>query len=652
VLTSNLRLHSLGLALAVTGLLTACGGGGGGETPADIVPGQKAEPPTTGPNLFLLFPNPQKQADGTLETNTAAYTNAYYEAIDPNSERDTLTKYKQKNGFGSGTGQEITVIFGDQRDLGYGRRMTVRRNPDGTIAFFVENYLIQAGAGYQYSPANLEAAIVRDTKWLVGINAIEFTPGPNGGAPFPKFYNFIAGSEQRATFVDLDGRGGKAMPGPCISCHGGRGDALMPADATGKRKFNLVQNGVSLQRGDVQARLHPFEPDVFGFSTIAGFSRAEQEAKIKTINTWILCSYPLHGTSTAPEDQCRRPAGSSEWLAPQADLIKAAYGGSGLPRASWDDTYVPPGWETVGQSSLYREVVATSCRTCHSQRGTILQDDISFPTYAKFAAYSDRIKAHVIDRGNMPLAQIVYNAFYGNNRQESIGAFLTQQGMNVKDSSGATLKPGRPVADPGPSRVVKQGSSALSASNSLYATAYNWSIVSGPAGGATIASATSENTTFNATQNGTYVVRLTASSGSVQSTPVDITLVVDNAMAKAPTDIRFADIKAVLQSAEAGCTGSNCHSPGGTQSAPVFYTSYDRNGDGVQNSIDDDWFYAEVRGRVNFTEIAASPLLRKPSGNHHAGLLRPGFDTSAAPGQAARANFDLFQNWILNGAPK
>ncbi|MBL8513989.1 MAG: PKD domain-containing protein [Betaproteobacteria bacterium] len=252
----------------------------------------------------------------------------------------------------------------------------------------------------------------------------------------------------------------------------------------------------------------------------------------------------------------------------------------------------------------------------------------------------------------MPLAQIVYNAFYGNNRQESIGTFLTQQGINVKDTAGATLKPGRPIADPGPSRVVKQGASALSASNSLYATSYTWSIVSGPAGGATIASPTSENTTFNATQNGTYVVRLTAASGSVQSTPVDITIVVDNNLAKAPTDIRFADVKAVLQSSEAGCTNSNCHSSGGTQSAPVFYTNYDRNGDGVQNSVDEDWFYTEVRGRINFTDLSASPLLRKPSGKNHNGQLRPGFDNTALPGQSARANYDLFQNWILNGAPK
>jgi len=73
----------------------------------------------------------------------------------------------------------------------------------------------------------------------------------------------------------------------------------------------------------------------------------------------------------------------------------------------------------------------------------------------------------------------------------------------------------------------------------------------------------------------------------------------------------------------------------------------------------DLWFYTELRGRINFTEIVASPLLRKPSGNHHSGGQRNGFDTSLAPGQlvggqngAGRGSYDLFLNWMLNGAPQ
>ena len=116
----------------------------------------------------------------------------------------------------------------------------------------------------------------------------------------------------------------------------------------------------------------------------------------------------------------------------------------------------------------------------------------------------------------------------------------------------------------------------------------------------------------------------------------------------APNAVRFANVKAVLQG-----TCVQCHSPGGTlPSPPVYWSNVDRNGDGAVDATDELWLYNDVRGRINFTEIVASPLLRKPSGNHHGGLRQAGFDTSLAPGEAGRANYDLFVNWILAGAPQ
>ena len=635
---------------AIVMALAGCGGGGGGS-PADVRPGP--QPPAIAasePDKFLLFPNPQQQPDGSLQTNTQEYAEAYYRAIDPNDERDTLAKYKAKNGFETGTGSEVNVVFGDRRDLGYGRRMYARQNPDGSLAFYVENYLIQAGAAYEYTPLNLDAAIVRDPKWIVGINAIEFSPGPNGGAAFPKFYNFNPAGV-RQLFVDLDNRGPKAMPGPCIGCHGGRGDALTPPDATGKRRFNLVQNGVSQARGDVQARMHQFEPDTFDFSTTrAGFSRAEQEAAIKTINRMILCSYPLTAPSPHPEDACRRTVGGSEWEGTAAELIKSAYGGDGLPSPTFVDDHVPPSWEAAGQSTLYKEVIATSCRTCHAMRGTSAQSDVDFNSYEKFVGFADRIKAHVFDRGNMPLAFIVYDAFWDHpTRPGLLADFLQARGYTVRDSTGAILRPGRPIADPGPDRVAPPGAIALSAEGSLFSNGYAWTLVSGPPG-ATLEGATTARATLTASAAGTYLLRLVASNAAVQSAPAEVRVTVDPTLALAPSAIRFADIKAAMQ-ASGSCT--QCHSPTGTQPRPpVFYTNEDRNGDGtVGDATDDEWFYQEVRGRINFTDLAASPLLLKPSNNHHGGNLVQGFDTRQAPGDPARARYDLFLNWIVNGAP-
>jgi mono/diheme cytochrome c family protein/cytochrome c553 len=616
--------------------------------PRDSAP----DPVVTGPDGFLLFPNPQVQSDGTLQTNTAAYTNAYYAALDPLNERATLEGFKAKNGFGSGTGEEVTFVFGDVRDLGYGRRMNVRRNPNGSIAFFVENYLALPGAEYAYSPLNLDAAVVRDTRWLVGINAIEFGPGPNGGSAFPRWYNYQADTLQRATFVDLDGRGGKAMPGPCISCHGGRGDALTPADSTGKSLFNLVQNAPSGQRGDVTGRLHPFEADAFEFSSRPGFTRAEQEAAIKKVNQWILCTYPLPAPSTAPEDQCRRPATESEWQGTAAAFIKAAYGGDGLPSATFNDTFVPESWVVNGQTSLYRNVIAPACRTCHMMRGTGGNANIDFTDFNNFKAYADRVKYHVFERGNMPLAKIVYDAFWSTpSRPEALARFLESQGLSVRrDASGVVQRPGNPVAVVGPDRLLPLGATVLSASQSLYATGYNWTLVAGPAGGATLTGAATATPTFTASAEGTYTLRLVATNGTLQSAPATLTVVVKASLSPAPSAIRFADIKAVLQGGQ--CV--NCHSPtGALPRPPVFYTNTDRNADGIAgDATDDAWFYAEIRSRINFTDVVSSALLRKPSGNHHGGLLQTGFDTSVAPGNAARDNYDLFVNWIAAGAPR
>ena len=638
-------------AAAAVLVLAACGGGG---SPGDVHPGAETPVVPGEPNAFLLFPNPQVQPDGSLQTNTPAYAQAYYAAIDPNNTKDTLAKWKAANGFDTGTGTQVTAVFGDVRDLGFGRRITARQNVDGTLAFLTENYLVKTGTAYAFSPINLEAAIVRDPNALVYVAGIEFSPGPTGGASFAKFYNFNVTTGVRENTVDIDGRGDKAMPGPCIVCHGGRADALTPPDASGNRRFNLLQNAVSGNRGDVLGQLPPFEVSSFQFSTTPGYTRAEQEPLLKTMNRMVLCSYPLPAPSMFPEDACRLPASSGEWQGTAAALVKAAYGGDGLPNPAYVEPSAPASWATAGQTSLYETVVAPACRVCHQLRGTGRQSDIDFTTYEKFQSYTSRIFATVIDRGDMPLAKLVYDTFHASSGEAALADFLVGQGLPARDAGGAVLRPGRPIADPGPDRVVRQGATQLSASNSLFADTYAWSIVSGPDGtvppsGAMLTNANAAQPTFNAATDGTYVVSLVASNASARSAPKLLSLVVRNALTPDPSAIRFSDIKAALQDGNE-CQG--CHAPASPLHPPIAFTNYDRDGDGAITPTDDAWFYAEVRSRINFAEVAASALLQKPSGQHHFGGLGPGFDTRLAPGQPERAKYDLFLNWILNGAPQ
>jgi hypothetical protein len=632
-------------------LLAACGGGG---SPGDIHPGTSPGPAPGEPNAFLLFPNPQVQADGSLQTDSPAYAQAYYAAIDPTNAKDTLAKWKAANGFDTGTGTQVTAVFGDSRDLGFGRRMTGRQNADGTLAFLVENYLVKTGGAYSFSSLNLEAAIVRDPKSLVYVAGVEFSPGPAGRVGFAKFFNFDVATGARKDTVDLDGRGDKAMPGPCLTCHGGRADALTPPDASGRPRFNLLHNVVSATRGDVLGQLPPFEVGDLQFAQTPGYTRADQEPVLKAMNRMILCSYPLTAPSSAPEDACRRPAAAGEWQSTAASLIKAAYGGDGLPVATYSDPGVPPSWTAAGQSTLYTSALVPACRVCHMMRGTGMQSDIDFTTYEKFQPYAERTFATVVNRGDMPLALVPYNAFHASAGEDALASFLTAQGLPARDAGSVALRPGRPIADPGPDRAVRPGATHLSATASQFASAYAWAIVSGPNGTtpstATLTSASSAQPVFNAATDGTYVLSLVVGNGSALSAPATLTLVVSSALTPAPEAIRFADIKAVLQD---GFKCQGCHAPASPLPAPIWFTNEDRDGDGtVGSATDDAWYYAEVRSRINFADIATSELLRKPQGIHHRGGRGDGFDTSVAPGQPARAKYDLFLNWALNGAPQ
>jgi hypothetical protein len=694
--------------LMATLLLVSCGG----NNPGDVVTSAATTvTPTSGPDSFLIFPNPQKQPDGTLQTNTDAYATAYYAAIDPTNSRDTLDKWKAANGFGDPTtGTETTVVFGDVKDLGYGRRMTARKitsGPNaGTIAVMVENYLVSAAANYTYSSFNLDAAVVRDQRWHVGTNAIEFsasactssdplscataaaafTTSSGGPAKFAKFYTFDPTTGKRLLAANLDGRGNKAMPSICITCHGGRGDPLTPAagSPTGQPLFPWVGNSASQKRGDVQAHLQPLIVDSFGYSNTPGYTRADQEAKLKAINELVLSSYPIPAATAFPEDTNRRIANGNEWNGTAASIIKAAYGGDGLPNATFSVTsYVPAGWSS--QSTLYKNVVAPYCRTCHIQRGSNASgmDDLDFdhfctqtvpgvcdsapanPYNSYFYGYASRIKEHMLDRGNMPLAKIVYQRFWGSNDPDTLATFLqTAQAQAVRDSSGAVLKPGRPVADPGPDRTTASPVT-LSAANSLYATTYNWSV----SGGGTLSNPNSVSPTLTAANGSINVLTLVVGNGTVQSAPVQAIVTIDNTMGTVgylTATPHFSEIKAVLQG-PAGCSG--CHYPGG--GPPIFYADIsnndiDRNGDGSVNATDDKWFYAELRGRINFSDVAASSLLLKPSGHHHGGgyPLDPTLTTPCQPtgtwpscqpyatlGQYNAAAYNMFVNWILNGAP-
>jgi len=564
-------------------------------------------------------------------TNDASYAQAYYATIDPDGTRETLDEWKQANAFGTSFAGVTHVIFRDTKDLGYGRDMYFHSKLDGTYAFYVNNFVITDLPGVTYGPLNLAAAINQIERYHIGTNAIEYGPidadgdsnfdDVNGDGTFdeadyfPRFYNFSSTPPyERRDTVDLDGKGEKAMPVPCIVCHGGRADALLP-------------DGSFPRSGDTFSHLQPLDVGTFEYANASPWTRAEVEVGLKAINQAVYASYAAFD---AP------PLG--QWDSSMArEMLEGWYGGPGLP-GTFDDDYVPLDWQPdpsdgsppAGADDLYRDVLSTNCRTCHLLRGLVHQSDIDFTSWDKFIGFDARIEELVFDEGLMPLATLTYDNFHESGFMvEMLASFLPDFSHTAGD--GSLLLPGRPVAKVGPDRTSPAPVS-VSGAASVFADSFAWTLVSQPTGAvATLADADTVRPTLANAIDGAYVLALVVRNGPAVSTPDTIRITVDSGMSPAPQDLSFTThIAPVLVSA--GCT--SCHTDGGNPLPPVLYTA------GPNRDV-----YQSVRSLIDFDDPENSRLLLKPSGQHHAGGTPAGFDLAGN-----RANYDLFLNWILEGA--
>jgi hypothetical protein len=271
------------------------------------------------------------------------------------------------------------------------------------------------------------------------------------------------------------------------------------------------------------------------------------------------------------------------------------------------------------------------------------RSDIDFATFEKFKAYADpnrddRIRAHVIDRGNMPLAKIVFDAFYAAKRDETLATFLESQGFSVRDASGAVLKPGRPVADPGPDRVVRQGATRLFCEGKpvLHCVC----LVAGLGAERGDARRWEHSAADVQCELGWNLCAEPRHEQRVDAKPAQE---LDDRRRQQPQGraIRhpFRDIKSVMQE---GDTCTSCHKPGAPQRPPVFFSNEDRDEDNIAGTATTTPGSTPKFAADQLTDIVASPLLRKPSDNHHGGSFVLGFAATAAPGDPARQKYDLF----------
>jgi hypothetical protein len=441
-----------------------------------------------GPNIdhlrvSLTPPDPDKFLGIPLHSSHAIFqgsdadTQAYYKTLDPLDRKTTLDGWKQANDFTSCNAPTCThVVYFNDVDLGFGRSLFLKVASNGDVVSYLQNYALLSDAVLNRS---VLATVAMEFARPVDQNGQELTT-----PRFTKFYVFDA-QGNRINKIDLDGRGVKFVPGLCNSCHGGK---PKPADTVHNQYFD---------RGDTGARFIAWDLDTFRFH--ASLPRAAQEDEFKRLNQAVLLTSPPSATRI---------------------VIDGWYGGAGMPSATFDGSFVPPGWQQNGAEveNLYREVVAPSCRSCHNQRGSYnaaghpvldgpKEQTLEFNSFADFTRYAKEIESLVYEQGLMPLAKRTFDRFWRQGDQPRILDDVLFGGLAYQNppaevypgravfAFGALRRPGRPIARIAASRlgansfpyplffledVEDRKRIRLHGASSTFASQFSWSIESGP----------------------------------------------------------------------------------------------------------------------------------------------------------------------------
>ena len=668
-------LNKYVLVVLVSVLLVGCRGAEDASVDAPRFP------QTPDQNSFVSFLNkaPGVPQNGIVPgeiDNVADFPEAYYNTIDPDNTRDKLTKWQIANGFLNADGsvalcapincKSAHVTFRDTKDLGYGRSMFMRWNLDTQdVAIYVENFQVDAVPGVPYGPLNFEALVAGDRSWNFGVNAIEFSafPGAPGSKQFTKFYNY-AGDGKRALrasgeqkhFVDLDNRGDKPMPTPCIVCHGGHGRTLVYKDTNGTKKIApSITGGVP---GDVQAHLQMIEFDTLQFANKPGFTKEDNEDGVRQINEAILNTFLQRQSTFIP--------GTGDWDPSFAiEILRGRYSGNPADENNrYNPLFVPGGWASRDQE-LYRSAIGPNCIVCHVLRGSGLNPTASFENPDDFTAHTNRIDHLVYAQGKMPLGLLNYANFWDNNSTKPT-ALANALGLPERlDENQRAIRPGKAmavIAAPPVATGLNQAGNEIydipiRGSGSAFANSSNfvWSVT--PVDQASIAGS-QQTAVLRANSAGVYTITLQIRDDAdvvLSAASIEIT-VVEEGSANAPPpaqDISFyAQDSSVFEVLESNCT--SCHSPSGDVGIPLYYQAC-----GDPDGKDDyDFLYRSVLARVNFNSPLDSLILRKPT-NGSTDISVGNRQRTAIPGYHAGVNalandseFSKIVTWILMGAPR
>lgn len=349
-----------------------------------------------GKPYFLTGPFGQFNAPDPSIIDAAAMSNAYYDAIDPDHTRTTLGAWWSVNGFDPTTGAGGTrASYMNFNDLGLGRDMHCAQNTGaGTVACYVANYGLP-----DQNPANATLANIANTAQAVATVAMEYSIIDHTSTKVVKFYVYQGGQATgaRLTAAVLDAFGPRPVPQVCTVCHGGTYNPIDYAHPTAA-EANL---GSSFREFDLATFKYPPGGHDYPPTVATGQGSLDD---FKALNQMVVASNPAPSIT---------------------QVINTWYPGSSSTPVL---TTPVSGWSGSPENSLYLDVVAPSCRTCHVARDGVLR----FDTYDKFATQSPTINYLVCqdtppnrDNKRMPNAVVTYKNFWQSvpSRPAELAAF-------------------------------------------------------------------------------------------------------------------------------------------------------------------------------------------------------------------------------------
>jgi len=481
--------------------------------------------------------------DGTTGEESRATAEAYLRTVDPQNRRRTLNEWLQLAGFAqdangtllpaaaNGEGAFAHAKYTNNFDLGFGRDMYTKVEPNGNVYAFVVNY------------PTLEAAI-KNTDDFVAV-VMEYTPPDNPALDatcqnkgrFVKFFTFVPderGNAQRVTSMNFDGRGERYTPGNCVTCHGGSTadlDQLVPNPVAGDLLYRDC--------GDTNATFMPWDLDSFLYSDsdpaiVAGvprpdgtsfvaytdpqrrFTRQAQEEQFRKLNAAALQTYETHVAQ----------GGAPERVTAAIDLVNGWYAGTPKTASTrFAGSYTPPGWNTSPAiANVYHNAFARNCRACHTQ---LADSTKQFDTYEEFvvdptSGTPRQLEDLIYRRGIMPLARLSMDRFWVPFTGQAVAAEIlaTQLAADPRVGLNPTLRPGSPVfrVARSPGVAKERDLVRLSSRESSFVRQPQWSALASTANGACIQpSLMTTNTAevaFQATTPGRYCIQLASGGAS------------------------------------------------------------------------------------------------------------------------------------------